>query len=63
MASPVSPTDQTDYWPSTLRLSAVLLLLWFLLTLGVGLLGPTLDFRFFGWPFGFWATTQGALGV
>ncbi len=58
-----TPPPLAEYWPRTLRLSAALLLLWFVLTLGVGLLGPTLGFGFFGWPFGFWATSQGALGV
>ena len=53
----------TAYWRRTLRLTVILLLLWFGITLGVGLMGPTLDFNFFGWPFGFWATTQGALGA
>ncbi len=60
MSAPIPPLA---YWPKTLRLSIVLLVLWFGLTLGVSLYGPTLDFAFFGWPFGFWATTQGALGV
>ena len=53
----------SEYWPRTLKLSMVLLALWFVLTLGVSLVGPALDFDFFGWPFGFWATTQGALGA
>ena len=57
------PSTPSDYWPRTLRLSAALLGVWFLLTLGVGLFGPSMAFNFFGWPFGFWATTQGALGV
>ena len=57
------PTPISNYWRHTLRLTLVLLLLWFVLTLGVSLVGPALDFDFFGWPFGFWATTQGALGV
>ena len=57
------PAAPTDYWPRTLRLSAALLGVWLLLTLGVGLFGPAMAFNFFGWPFGFWATAQGALGV
>ena len=51
------------YWRSTLRLSALLLGLWLLVTLGVCLYGPALMFGFFGWPFGFWATAQAALLV
>lgn len=57
------PTPRSDYWPRTLRLSAVLLCIWFVLTVSVALLGPAVAFDFFGWPFGFWATTQGALLV
>ncbi len=58
-----SPSDHSAYWRSTLRLSAGLLVLWLLVTLGVCLFGPALMFDFFGWPFGFWATAQGALLV
>ena len=51
------------YWRQTLQLSAWLLGLWLLVTLGVCLFGPRLAFDFFGWPFGFWATAQGTLIV
>ena len=51
------------YWVKTLRLSAVLLSIWFVLTFGVGLFGQSMTFGFLGWPFGFWATSQGALIV
>ena len=57
------PTAAADYWPRTKRLSLALLAFWFVLTVGVGLFGPSMRFNFFGWPFGFWATSQGALGV
>ncbi len=52
---------RTLHWRRTLRISAVLLLLWLAVTLGVSLLGPHLLFEVFGWPFGVWATAQGAL--
>ena len=51
------------YWRHTLQISAGLLALWLAVTLGVGLFGPSMAFDFFGWPFGFWATAQGALFV
>ena len=57
------PPPQKPYWRQTLRLSAALLLLWLAVTVGAGWFGRTMDFDFFGWPFGFWATAQGALGV
>jgi putative solute:sodium symporter small subunit len=55
--------SHTAYWRKTQRLSTVLLALWLVLTLGVGLYGRALDFSFFGWPFGFWVTSQGALAI
>ena len=58
-----SPSADLIYWHSTLRLSALLLGLWLLVTLGVCLFGPAMMFGFFGWPFGFWATAQAALLV
>ena len=60
MTDPAAPRTSA-YWRRTQRLSAILLLLWLALTLGVGVFGQSLDFGFFGWPFGFWATSQGAL--
>lgn len=57
------PPEHSAYWRSTLRLSAGLLGVWLLVTLGVCLLGPGMGFNFFGWPFGVWATSQGALLV
>jgi putative solute:sodium symporter small subunit len=59
MVAETPPTSA--YWRKTLRLSAILLALWFLLTLGVGLFGRSMGFRLFGWPFGFWVTAQVAL--
>ncbi len=58
-----APPDHSAYWRSTLRLSAGLLGVWLFVTLAVCLFGPSLRFNFFGWPFGFWATAQGALLV
>ena len=56
-------TVRRSYWRSTQRISAVLLGVWLLVTLGVCLFGPSLAFDFFGWPFGVWAAAQGALLV
>ena len=61
MTSPATRTS--SYWRKTLQLSAALLALWLVVTLGVGLFGQSLSFNFFGWPFGFWITSQGALIV
>ena len=59
---PAKPAT-SPYWRQTLRLSLALLGLWLVLTLAVGWFGRPLDFDFFGWPFGFWITSQGALIV
>jgi putative solute:sodium symporter small subunit len=52
-----------SYWRRTLRVTGVLLALWFGVTFGVGFFARELQFRFFGWPFSFWAAAQGALVV
>ena len=60
---PPGTGPHSAYWRKTLRIGAALLLVWLLVTLAVGLFGRSLRFDFFGWPFGFWATSQGALLV
>jgi len=62
-ASTRQQAQRSAFWRKTLRLSVALLAVWFVTTLGVGLFGKTLDFAFFGWPFGFWVSSQGALIV
>ena len=52
-----------QYWQKNLRLTAVLLGIWFLVTFGVGYFARDLSFTFFGWPFSFWVGAQGALAV
>ena len=54
---------QREYWRKNLRLTAVLMVIWFLVTFGVGYLARDLNFTFFGWPFSFWVGGQGALIV
>ena len=57
------PAKSTRYWRRTLRLTGVLLLLWFGVTFGIAFFARELDFDFFGWPFSFWVGAQGALIV
>ena len=52
-----------EHWRSNLRLTALLLLAWFVVTFVVGWFARELDFDFFGWPFSFWMGAQGALVV
>jgi putative solute:sodium symporter small subunit len=49
-----------DYWRKNLRITGILLAIWFL---GVGYFARSLSFNFFGWPFSFWVGAQGALVV
>lgn len=51
------------YWRKNLRMTALLLLIWFVVTFGVSYYARELDFSFFGWPFSFWVGAQGALVV
>jgi putative solute:sodium symporter small subunit len=51
------------YWRSNLRVTALLLLIWLIVTFGVSYFARELSFSFFGWPFSFWVGSQGALGV
>lgn len=52
-----------QYWQKNLRITAVLLAIWFVVTFGVGYFARDLSFTFFGWPFSFWMGAQGALIV
>lgn len=60
----MQPTDrQQAYWRRTLRVTGLLLCIWFVVTFVVVFFARDLDFDFFGWPFGFWVAGQGALLV
>ncbi len=52
-----------EYWSKNLRITGILLALWFLVTFGVGYFARDLTFNFFGWPFSVWVGGQGALVV
>lgn len=51
------------YWRSNLRMTALLLAVWFVVTFGVSWFARDLDFDFFGWPFSFWMGAQGSLVI
>jgi len=51
------------HWRRTLRLTAALLLIWFLVGFVVSWFARDLDFPFFGWPFSFWVAAQGGVIV
>lgn len=52
-----------DYWRKNLRITGILLAIWFVVTYVVGYFARDLNFNFFGWPFSFWVAAQGALVV
>lgn len=65
MADEPKPVDRKGYWPATLRLTAGLLVIWFAVSYGAGIL-----FRDFldqvsigGAPLGFWFAQQGSIYV
>ena len=52
-----------QYWSKNLRITSILLAIWFFVTFVLGYFARDLDFTFFGWPFSFWVGAQGALVV
>jgi putative solute:sodium symporter small subunit len=54
---------QERYWQKNLRITAILLAIWFVVTYVVGFMARDLNFTFFGWPFSFWVASQGSLVV
>jgi putative solute:sodium symporter small subunit len=60
----MAPNDShSRYWAKNLRLTAILMLIWFTVTFVVGYFARDLNFSFFGWPFSVWMGGQGALIV
>ena len=62
MQSQVSAKLQ-EYWRRNLNVTAVLLLIWFVVTYVVAYFARDLNFNFFGWPFSFYMAAQGSLIV
>jgi putative solute:sodium symporter small subunit len=52
-----------EYWGKNLRITGLLLALWFFVTFVLLYFARDLTFSFFGWPFSFWVAAQGALIV
>jgi putative solute:sodium symporter small subunit len=50
-----------QYWSKNVRMTGILLAIWFIVTFVVGFYARDLNFNFFGWPFSFWVGAQGAL--
>ncbi len=52
-----------QYWQKNVRITGLLLFIWFVVTYVVGFMARDLSFTFFGWPFSFWMGAQGSLVV
>jgi putative solute:sodium symporter small subunit len=52
-----------EYWRKNLRITGILLAIWFVVTYVVGWYARELSFDFAGWPFSFWVAAQGSLVV
>jgi len=60
----MQPSDaKARHWAANLRLTAVLLCVWFFVSFVLIFFARDLNFSFFGWPFSFWVAAQGALLV
>lgn len=52
-----------EYWSKNLRITSILLAVWFVATFVVSWFARELSFNFFGWPFSFYMGAQGALVI
>ena len=50
-----------EYWNKLLVLTALLMVVWFIVTFVIGYFARELSFNFFGWPFSFYMGAQGSL--
>lgn len=54
---------RSRHWQKNLKITGILLVIWFVVTFVVGYFARELSFTTFGWPFSFWVAGQGALIV
>ncbi|WP_295645653.1 DUF4212 domain-containing protein [uncultured Methylibium sp.] len=53
--------SQKGYWAKNLRITSILLAIWFVVTFVMAYFARDLNFVFFGWPFSFYMAAQGSL--
>ena len=64
MNSPVTEDRRKEYWRRTLRITAILMAIWFLVTyVVIWFAVPLNQFTFLGFPFAFYMGAQGSLIV
>ncbi|NCA69800.1 MAG: DUF4212 domain-containing protein [Sphingobacteriia bacterium] len=61
----MTPEKRAEYWGANLRLLAILLIIWFAVSFGAGILlvEPLNAFSLGGYPLGFWFAQQGSIYV
>lgn len=61
----MTPENRAAYWKSNLRLLTFLLIIWFIVSYGLGLIfvEPMNNFMLGGYPLGFWFAQQGSIYV
>ena len=52
-----------EYWRKNLNITAILMVIWFVVTFVIGYYARELSFNFFGWPFSFYMAAQGSLVI
>jgi putative solute:sodium symporter small subunit len=59
----VTPEKRADYWKANVRLLAILLILWFIVSYGFGILlvEQLNTIMLGGYPLGFWFAQQGSI--
>ena len=55
--------SRRQYWQKNLRITAILMAIWFFVSFVLVYFSRELSFSFFGWPFSVWIAGQGALIV
>ena len=64
MNTPVTEERRKEYWRRTLRVTAILLSIWFVVTYVVIFFAvPLNEITFLGFPFAFYMGAQGALAI
>ena len=51
------------YWRKNLRITGILLSIWFVVTFVIAYFARDLSFTMFGWPFSFYMAAQGSLVI
>jgi putative solute:sodium symporter small subunit len=61
----VTPENRAAYWKSNIRLLVPLLIVWFAVSYGLGiiLVEPLNSFHIGGYPLGFWFAQQGSIYI